>query len=65
MDAERGVSVQDGGADLKFSDLAVEVARHEGLRKRTRRAFQVADPLAEAPRLLPIVDDQKRAVCLR
>lgn len=30
-DAERGVTLQDGGADLEFSDLAVEVARHEGL----------------------------------
>jgi len=29
--AERGVSVQDGGAELKFGDLAMEVVRHEAL----------------------------------
>lgn len=29
--AERGVAVQDGDADLKLRDLAVEVPRHESL----------------------------------
>ena len=29
--AERGVAVQDGGSDLEFCDLAIEVACHEAL----------------------------------
>ena len=51
-DAERGISVQDGDADLEFSDLTVEVPRHEPLAQQfhaVHLCFDGAPAVVSAP----------------